>query len=140
MSPDERTFTIALPELRKYKILSIAWRLLFLVFWILLGVTSFGNFGLSREIVFIITGVALCLSLGFAFYSSREQKTLRLLINQRFAEEFRVTTGHEYPSDIDILEVKQSIAVRNEDGAVRLWGVHRSFNQVVLTPITNAPR
>jgi len=140
MTSDESTFTIALPEMRKYKMLGISWRLLFLLFWILWGVISFGDLGLSREIIFIITGVVLCLSAGFAFYSSRKQKTLRPLINQRFAEEFRAKTGHEYPPGIDILAVKQSIAVRNDDGSALLWGVQRSSDQVALTPITKAPR
>lgn len=140
MSPDGGTFTIALPEMRTYKKLDISWRLLFVVFWILLGVTSFGNLGLSREVGFVVTGVALCLSAGFAFYSSRKQKTLRPLINRRFAEELRAKTGHEFPLDVDILKVNQSVAVRNEDGTARLWSVQRSSHQVVLSPIAEAPR
>lgn len=136
MSSEESTFTIALPEMRTYKMLGIYWRLLFLLFWILWGVVSFGDLGLSREVIFVVTGVALCLSVGFAFYSSRKQKTLRPLINQRFADEFRAKTGHQYPPGIDILEVRQSIAVRNDDGSALLWSVQSSSGQVALTPIT----
>lgn len=140
MGSNESTFTIALPEMRKYKMLSISWRILFLLFWILWGVLSFGNLGLSGEIVFVITGVALILSAGFALYSSHKQKTLRPLINRRFAEDFRAKTGHDHPSGIDILKVRQSIAVRTEDGSVLLWRVQRLSDQVVLTPINKAQR
>jgi hypothetical protein len=67
MSNDSNTFTIALPEMRKYKVLDVSWRLLFLVFWILWGVLSFGNIEVPREIDFAIMGVAIVLPAGFAF-------------------------------------------------------------------------
>jgi hypothetical protein len=135
MGNDSNTFTIALPEMRKYKMLDVSWRLLFLVFCILWGVISFGNIGIPREISFVVMGVFVVLIGGFAFYASRKQKALRPLINQRFAEEFSARTGHEYPKNIDILTVKQTIAVRKDDGSVLLWGVNRSTGSVVVTPV-----
>jgi len=138
MSNDSNTFTIALPEMRKYKVLDVSWRLLFLVFWILWGVLSFGNIEVPREIDFAIMGVAIVLPAGFAFYASRKQKELRPLINRRFAQEFSAQTGHEYPQDIDILTVKQTIAVRKEDGSVLLWGVNHSTGSVIVTPVAQA--
>lgn len=138
MGNDSNTFTIALPEMRKYKVLEVSWRLLFFVFWILWGVLSFGNIELPREMVFAIMGVAIVLTGGFAFYASRKQKALRPLINRRFAEEFSAKTGHEYPQNIDILTVKQTIAVRKEDGSVLLWGVNRSTGSVLVSPVAQA--
>jgi hypothetical protein len=138
MGNDSNTFTIALPEMRKYKMLDVSWRLLFLFFWILWGVISFGNVEAPREIRFAIMGVAVVLAGGFAFYASRKQKALRPLINRRFAEEFSAKTGHEYPQNFDILTVKQTIAVRKDDGSVLLWGVNRSTGSVIITPMAQA--
>jgi hypothetical protein len=138
MGNDSNTFTIDLPEMRTYKTLDVSWRLLFLVFWILSLVLSFGNIEVPREISFAIMGVALVLTAGFAFYASRKQKLLRPLINRRFGEEFSTKTGHAYPENIDILAVKQTIAVRRDDGFVLLWGVNRSIGSVMVTPVTQA--
>jgi len=138
MGNDSNTFTIALPEMRKYKMLDVWRRLLFLVLWILLAVISFGNVEIPREISFVIIGVTAVLWGGFLFYSSRKQKALRPLINRRFAEEFSAKTGHEYPQNIDILEVKQTVAVRKEDGSVLLWGIKRSTGSVIVTPVAQA--
>lgn len=60
MGNDSNTFTIALPEMRKYKMLDVPWRLLFLVFWILWGVISFGNVEAPWEIRFAIKGGSRC--------------------------------------------------------------------------------
>jgi hypothetical protein len=68
----------------------------------------------------------------------RKQKVLRPLINRRFGEEFSTKTGHAYPENIDILAVKQTIAVRKDDGSVLLWGVNRSIGSVMVTPVTQA--
>jgi hypothetical protein len=136
MGNDSNTFEIDLPEMRKYKTLDVSWRLLFLIFWILWGVIWFGNIEVPREIRFAIMGVVLVLAAGFAFYASRKQKALRPLINRRFAEEFSTKTGHAYPQNIDILAVRQTIAVRNDDGSVLLWGVNRSMGSVTVTPVT----
>ncbi|MFE4835921.1 hypothetical protein ACFRAU_14730 [Arthrobacter sp. NPDC056691] len=131
-----KSFTIALPEMRKYKVLDIAWRLLFLVLWIVWGVIFFGNAEGPREINLAVMGVAVVVTGGFVLYASRQQKALRPLINRRFAEEFRAQTGHEYPLDVDILVVKQSIAVRKDDGSVLLWSVNRSTGAIEVTPMT----
>ena len=138
MDDDSSAFRIELPELRKYKTLDIAWRLLFLLFWILWGVLLFGDTEVSRETSLVITGTGVVLAGGFAIYASRKQKTLRPLINRRFAAEFSAQTGYEYPRDVDILEVKRTIAVRRDDGSVLLWAVNRSTGSVILTPVVQA--
>lgn len=138
MGNDSNTFTVALPEMRTYKMLDVAWRLLFLVFWILSGILSFGNIELPRDRAFAIMAVAIVLTGAFAFYAYREQKALRPLINRRFAEEFSAKTGHEYPQNINILTVKQTVAVRRDDGSVLLWAVNRSAGGVIITPVAQA--
>jgi hypothetical protein len=63
------------------------------------------------------------------------RKSLPPLINHRFAEEFAAHTHEEYPQDVDILKVQQSIAVRRADGSVRLWGVKREKDVFNVFPI-----
>lgn len=138
MGNDSNTFTIAIPEMRKYKTLDVAWRLLFLIFWILWTVIFYGNTEVPREISFATMGVALVLAGGFAFYASRKQKALRPLINRKFAEEFNVKTGHEYPPNIDIMDVKRTVAVRKDDGSALLWGINRSTGSIKVTPVAQA--
>lgn len=138
MGNDSNTFTVDLPEMRKYKTLDVAWRLLFLFFWILWIVIFYGNTEVPREISFATTGVALVLVGGFALYASRKQKALRPLIKRKFAEEFSAKTGHEYPQNIDILAVQRTIAVRKDDGSVLLWGIYRSTRRVIVTPVAQA--
>ncbi|MDO6142150.1 hypothetical protein [Paenarthrobacter aurescens] len=138
MDDESSGFRIELPELRKYKTLDIAWRLLFILFWISSGILLIGDIEVSRETSLVITGTGVVLAGGFAFYASRKQKTLRPLINRRFAAEFSTQTGYEYPGDIDILEVKRTIAVRRDDGSVLLWGVNRSTGSVTVTPVVQA--
>lgn len=139
MDGDSNTFTVELPEMRKYKTLDIMWRLLFCLLWILSGVILFGNIGISREVGVVAMGVVGVLTIGFSFYASRKQKALRPLINRRFAEEFKAHTGHEYPRDIDIMAVKRTIAVRKDDGSVLLWGVNRSTGTVKVFPAGARP-
>jgi hypothetical protein len=138
MDYDSSAFRIELPELRKYKTLDIASRLIFLIFWILWGVLLFGDTEVSRETSLVMMGIGVVIAGGFALYAFREQKTLRPLINRRFAAEFSAQTGYEYPRDIDILEVKRTIAVRRDDGSVLLWGVNRSTGSVKVFPAAPA--
>jgi hypothetical protein len=138
MGNDSNSFTIASPEMRKYKTLDVAWRLLFLIFWILWTVIFYGNSEVPREISFATTGAALVLAGGFAFYALRKQKALRPLINRKFAEEFTAKTGQEYPQNIDILAVQRTIAVRKDDGSVLLWGINRSTGSIKVTPVAQA--
>jgi len=60
---------------------------------------------------------------------------MREAINQKFAIQFMFRTGYPpYPEDIDVLEVKKTIAVRKDDGDVQLWRVKRKRDTFIISP------
>lgn len=136
MNDAHHAFTVTLPELRKYKTAGNIPGPLFLLFWILLGFTEFGTTGIPHWLGFTVTGIVLALLTGFSIYGSRKRKQLAPVINRRFAEEFTAHTGYEYPQEVDILSVKRTIAVRNLDGSVFLWGIRRAKDAVNVFPVT----
>lgn len=67
-------------------------------------------------------------------YYSRINK-MRATINQKFAIQFMFRTGYPpYPEDVDVLEVKKTVAIRKDDGAVELWRVKRKRDMFIISP------
>ena len=67
-------------------------------------------------------------------YYSRVNK-MREAINQKFAIQFMFRTGYPpYPEDIDVLKVKNTVAVRTEDGDVQRWRVKRKRDTFIISP------
>ncbi|KIA74566.1 hypothetical protein ANMWB30_06770 [Arthrobacter sp. MWB30] len=108
----------------------------FLVFWILWGIDSFGGSDVPDLPWFSLRPISFALFVAFSIYGWRKQKELVPLINQRFAAEFAARTKEDYPKDVDILKVQQSVAVMRADGSVRLWGVKRKKNVFNVFPMT----
>ncbi len=125
---NNRAFTVSVPEVRTYSIIQRLPYVLFLGSWILVGYVLFGPAERPNWSGMVIAGTFLAVSVVSSIYGARKQKNLVAAINSRFAEVFATKTGFEYPRDIDILEVKRTIAVRNTDGSVVLWGVTKEKN------------
>ena len=67
-------------------------------------------------------GLQLALSLA---YWNRENKLIPR-INQRLAIEFMLRTGAPTPpEDLDVLQGKQTVTARDDNGAARRWIVKR---------------
>jgi len=87
-------------------------------FWVLAGFLAYGAAA-------GITALA---------YYGRVNK-MRGVINQKFAIQFMFRTGYPpYPEDVDVLEVKKTVAVRKDDGAVQLWRVKRKRDMFIISP------
>jgi hypothetical protein len=135
MADSSATFTVAFPEAKKTRTASTLATAFFLVFWILWGVDLFGAPGAPDLPWFSLALIPFVLFLALSIYGWRKKKEFAPLINHRFAEEFAAHTHEEYPQDVDILKVQQSIAVRRADGSVRLWGVKREKDVFNVFPI-----
>jgi hypothetical protein len=82
-------------------------------------------------LITIFSGVALILSLA----GGSEQKKLIPAINERFAVEFMLRTGYPpYPEDVDVLQVQDTVAVRDEEGHIHLWRVRRQRDIFTIEP------
>lgn len=124
-----RAFTVSVPEVRKYRFIQRLPKVLLVGSWIVVGYALFGPAERPNWLGMVIAGTFLAFSVGSSSpYVARQEKNLVAAINSRFAEVFTAKTGFEYPPDIDILEVKRTIAVRKDDGSVVLWGVQKEKN------------
>jgi hypothetical protein len=135
MQDSSAAFTVAFPEAQKTRTASTLATVSFSMFWILSGIELFGPRSVPDLPWFPIAQIPFALFLGFSIYERRKQRELASLINRRFAEDFAAHTQEEYPQDVDILEVRQSIAVKRPDGSVRLWGVKRNRDAFYVFPM-----
>ncbi|MDJ0356825.1 hypothetical protein [Paenarthrobacter sp. PH39-S1] len=71
------------------------------------------------------------------FLSLRALKRLSTLVNLRFAAEFTLRTGCEYPEDVDVLQIKHTVAARSENGSVCLWSVKRKGGSFIIAPVSS---
>lgn len=141
MNEGNTAFTVAFPEAKRTRTASTLATASFVVFWILWGgIDSFGGGSDVPDLPwFSLRLISFALFVAFSIYGWRKQKELAPpLINQRFAAEFAAHTKEDYPKDVDILKVQQSVAVMRADGSVRLWGgVKRKKNVFnVFPPMT----
>jgi hypothetical protein len=136
MNEGNTAFTVAFPEAKRTSTASTLATASFLVFWILWGIDSFGGSDVPDLPWFSLRLISFALFVAFSIYGWRKQKELAPLINQRFAAEFAAHTKEDYPKDVDILKVQQSVAVMRADGSVRLWGVKRKKNVFNVFPMT----
>lgn len=135
MDEGSTAFTVAFPEAKKTRTASALATASFLVFWILWGIDSFGGSDFPDLPWFSLGLIPFALFVASSIYGWRKRKELARLINQRFAEEFSAHTNEDYPKDVDILKVQQSVAIRRADGSVRLWGVKRKKDVFNVFPM-----
>lgn len=136
MDDERSSFTVAFPEARKARAASTVSFAFFLIFWILWGVDLFGTQGVPNFPWLIFAMISFLLFAAMAIYSGRLGRELALVINRRVAKEFALHTQEDYPSNVDILKVKRSLAVKRADGTVSVWGVQRKRDVFTLYPIS----
>jgi hypothetical protein len=104
--------------------------------WLMLCLATIGTrqgLGDGPFLVVVLVFGGLQLALSLAYW--RRQNKLIPRINQRFAVEFMLRTGKPtFPEDIDILQVKQTVAARDEDGEAQLWTVKRRRDVFTIAP------
>ena len=135
MTEVREAFTVLLPEVRTHTVLGHLPSIVLFLLWILYTLVWIQD--VTDPVLFAFLGVACVLMIVLFSYISRKRAELARIINARFGEEFTALTGFDYPSDVNILEVKQTVAVRTVEGPVFLWGVkkHNSGFRVVPTTL-----
>jgi hypothetical protein len=118
-------FTVSVPEVRNYRFVQRLPGLLLFGSWFVVDYALLVPGERPNWTAMVIAGFFLAISVGLSIYGSRKEKDLVAVINDRFAEAFTARTGFEYPSDVNILEVQRSIAVRKADGSAVVWGVKK---------------
>lgn len=82
---------------------------------------------------------AVSLAASLVYWSHQNKLIPR--INQRFAIEFMLRTGCPIiAGDIDVLEVKRTLAARDQDGNTCLWSVKRRRDVFTVAPASLKPR
>lgn len=76
---------------------------------------------------------AISLAASLAYWSRQNKLIPR--INQRFIIEFMLRTGCPViAEDIDVLEIKRTLAARDQDGTMCLWSVKRRRDVFTVKP------
>lgn len=137
MTEVREAFTVLLPEVRTHTILGYLPSIVLFLLWILNTLARIQDF--PDVVLFAFLVFAGVLMIVLLSYRSRKRTELARIINARFGEEFTARTGFDYPSDVNILEVKQTVAVRTVEGPVFLWGVkkNKSGFRVVHTTLAH---
>jgi hypothetical protein len=130
--------TFSFPEIHAYWLLGVRQNLVQLALMLMLLAFAWLTMGQDRvgddwhsTVLMTLYGLGIILSLT----ASSRQKKLVPAVNERFAVEFMLRTGYPpYPDDIDVLQVKRTIAVVTEEGNVRLWKVKRKGDMFTIEP------
>ena len=130
--------SFAFPEMRAYwrytllrKILSVS---MAVAYFAGVLITRYTNAADAWTVAGFLSYGAVAGISALAYYS-RVNK-MREAINQKFAIQFMFRTGYPpYPEDIDVLEVKKTVAVRKDDGDVQLWRVKRKRDTFIISPV-----
>jgi hypothetical protein len=125
------------PEIHAYWLMGLWQNLALLALWLMLtfGVLTMGQVrreGWFAAALITVYGLGLIVSMA----GSSRQKRLTPVINERFAVEFMLRTGYPpYPENIDVLQVKRTVAVRDQEGVVHLWSVKRKRDVFTIQPV-----
>lgn len=119
------SFTVSVPEVRNYRFVQRLPSLLLFGSWLISGYALFVPGERPNWPAIVIAGFFLAIVCLVLCLWIAEKKDLVAVINDRFAEAFTARTGFEYPRDVNVLEVQQSIAVRKADGSAVVWGVKK---------------
>jgi hypothetical protein len=132
----EDGFTITFPELRRYWLADFLFRLSGPLAGVvgLLAISAVAANPDSRGFYMVLVVVAFVLFIALRIYCSRTTKRLAPLVNERFAAEFMLRTGQDYPQHLQILDVRETIPARTQDGSVSLWSVRRRRDAFHLAP------
>ena len=122
MTNDQSSFSVVVPEMGEYRRAGSIWRVFFILFWILSGYDIIVDSGIPDWLIMGALGLTLIALIGFVVYGSRRQKRLGPVINREFAKQFTEHTGFEYPSDVDVMDVRRTFPVHTAQGSVVLWG------------------
>jgi hypothetical protein len=128
--------TITFPELRQYWLADCLLQLSGPLAGVvgLLAISAVAANRDSRGFYMVLVVAAFVLFIGLRIYCSRTTKRLAPLVNERFAAEFMLRTGLEYPQHLQILEIQETIPARNQDGSVSLWSVRQRRDAFHLAP------
>ena len=129
-------FTVLLPEVTTHTVLGHLPKIVLFLLWILYTLVWMQDVG--DPVAFAFLGLASVLMIILSGYVNQKRTALVRIINARFGEEFMARTGFEYPSDVNVLEVKQTVAVRTAEGPVFLWGVKKHKGGFRVVPTTLA--
>lgn len=137
--PEAMSFSF--PAIHTYWLIGVWQNVILVGFWLM---STFGvlNIGQSRiwDGGFAAPLVTAFITLGglnvlLSIFGGSEQRKLIPAINERFAVEFMLRTGYPpYPEDIEVLQVQDTVAVRNEKGAIQLWSVRRRRDVFTIKP------
>lgn len=131
----KQSISFTFPEIQEFWDRLVRRMLISSALWLMLLLATIGTRqgmgdGPYLVVLLVFGGLQLALSLD---YWNRENKLIPR-INQRLAVEFMLRTGTPAPpEDLDILQVKQTVTARDEDGAAHRWIVKRRSDMFTLT-------
>ena len=115
------------PEIQEFWDRLVRRTLISSALWLMLILATIGTRQGMGDGPYLVVFLVFCgsqLALSLAYWN-RENKLIPR-INQRLAIEFMLRTGTPTPpEDLDILQGKQTVTARDEDGAARRWIVKR---------------
>lgn len=126
------------PAIRTYWLIGVWQNLILVGVWLMpifgsliIGPSPIWDGASAVPLMIIFYGLSLLLSV----FGGVEQKKLIPAINERFAVEFMLRTGYPpSPEDIDFLQVKDTVAGRDEEGRVHVWSVRRKRDVFTIEP------
>lgn len=133
----KESISFTFPEIHEHWLMLQRRSMISMALWLMIILATIANrraeigddWLLTAYIVFC--GVSLPASL---MYWSRQNK-LSPRINRRFAIEFMLRTGYpSFPEDLDILQVKRTVAARDEEGNSHLWSVKLKGDVFTVAP------